>query len=83
MSLIHVAETFALPLIGDLQAVGVAHSGTITLPATPFLPRWMWAAWAAPLRCEYVSVHFKVVPVSVAVNVPVAPDGTPAGFGTS
>src|SRR5262249_39234620 len=79
------AVSFAVPLRGDLHEAdaAVGHSATRTLPATPFLPAWMWAASAAPLRCEYVSVHESLLPVSVALNAPVAPAGAPAGFGTS
>ena len=55
-----------MPLVHGLQ------SGTITLPALPMPPRWMWAAVALPVSLANVSFHFSVVPVSAPVNVPCA-----------
>ena len=62
------------------------QSGTITAPATPALPLWIWAATALPLRPLKVSfqriVRVEPLSVTVAVNTPLAPAGA-FGFGTS
>src|SRR5919197_2927327 len=65
---------------GDLHG---PQSETMTGPEVPALPLWMCAANALPLRCENVSLNVSFLPLSVPVNVPVAPVGTPLGFGTS
>jgi len=73
--------------VGEHEPFAVAvhgpQSGTSTGPALRFAPEWIWAAVAAPLRCENVSFHVSVLPVSFAVNDPPARTGSPRGFGTS
>ena len=63
------ALTFADP--ADVVLHG-PQSGTITGPALRFAPAWMCAATPGPLRCENVSFHVSVVPLSVALNDPPA-----------
>src|ERR1051326_8282561 len=81
MALRTLFDTVAVPDLPDLQPGG--QSGTMTLPDVPRLPMWMWAATAAPLRPLNVRFHVSLLPTSLRVNVPVAPAGTPCGFGTS
>src|SRR2546421_138071 len=60
-----------------------AHSGTMTLPDLPIAPRWMCAWSAGPLRCEKVSFHVSVLPLSVAWNAPFAAGTLTTCFGIS
>ena len=62
---------------------GAGQSGTTIAPALPFAAMWMCAAVAGPLSFAYVSVHFSVVPVSVALNKPCAAVTRTAWAGTS
>src|SRR2546430_1080073 len=62
------------------------QSGTITGPAVPGFPLWMWAASALPVRCAKVSFHFSTAPLLFSTYVPVNEPFAPgAGFalGTS
>ena len=64
------------------------QSATMTFPALPGLPMWMWAAAAAPVSFENVSFHASLArsfasSTVVAVNAPLAPTRVPVGFGTS
>src|SRR2546423_790378 len=60
-----------------------AHSGTMTLPVWPMAPRWMCAWSAGPLRCEKVSFHVSVLPLSVAWKAPFAAGTLMTCFGIS
>src|SRR5437763_15814821 len=58
----------AVPVIPERQLP--PQSATSTLPAVPDLPRWMCAAVAFPVRCEYESFHFSVAFLPFSPTVP-------------
>src|SRR6187551_2320520 len=64
------------------------HNATITGPAFPTLPAWIWAAIARPVSFENVRRHVSRAlsfanSTALPVKRPVAPTWTPRGFGTS
>ena len=64
--------------VPDAPVLQGPQSGTSTAPGTPFLPAWMWAALAAPVKWLNVSVQLIDKPVTVAVKWPDAPAFVPA-----
>jgi len=78
MSASSAAVMVPVPLAGEVQGPQRAMS---TAPALPRTPLWMCAAVAWPVRWVKVSVHLSDVPVTVTVNLPVAPNLVPFGLG--
>src|SRR4029079_7403916 len=74
------AVTVPVPDAGDVHG---AQSGTITAPSKPLFPACMCAAVDGPVTCDNARLHVTVVPLTVAVNLPAAPDFVPLGTGFS
>src|SRR2546430_8320962 len=57
--------SFEIVAVPDCPLLHGPQSGTITGPAVPGLPLWMWAAAAGPLSPEKLSFHFSVAPFAL------------------
>ena len=65
-----------------MPALHGPQSGTITGPALPGLPLWMWAARARPERPEKLSFQLSTAPVAFSLYVPLnAPFAVAGAFG--